>query len=237
MLFIFSENAFFPWMDRLLIQHINVISCLIMGTGWYGALQNDLWSYHESVGFGLNGVILHRDRCGVIVQGAPALGSPLPWPSQFFLALMFSVSPWWVGTRLDLLGDCPLCCFSSVGGLILTHTTLALRALLYRFSEAFKHPWQPISLMKVLLYDTEKREKWVDDGHRDLWGEGKKEGCPTSSGYSGEQIRKYLPHAREIPFKHFSQSHWPTESFPWLLWCSFLGLQHPALCHSLLFAR
>lgn len=34
--------------------------------------------------------------------GAPDLGSLLPWPSQFFPALTFSVSPLWVEIQLDL---------------------------------------------------------------------------------------------------------------------------------------
>lgn len=38
MIFIFSEKSILPWMDRLLTQHINVISCLITGTSWCDTL-------------------------------------------------------------------------------------------------------------------------------------------------------------------------------------------------------
>lgn len=34
--------------------------------------------------------------------GAPALGV-----SQFLLVLTFSISPWWMGSQFNLLGDCP----------------------------------------------------------------------------------------------------------------------------------
>lgn len=137
-----------------------------------------------------------------------------------------------MGTHFDLLDDCPLCCLSAVGGSVSKHTTFALRASPCRFSYTFKHPWQPINLMKVLLGDTEKRKKWVEEraGQGCLWGKGKNEGCHVSAKYSGEKIGKYFPHAREISFKHIVQVLLNyCKLFMGFLRCSFLGLEYPVI--------